>query len=423
MERKITSELLKWKLDNSKKPMLLYGITGCGKTYTTIEFGKNEYKNTIYFDCLSNLELKYVFEKNTTLEKLVRGLSAISLETIFKDETLIIFDNVTENILKSVKKLFNNSAYHVIMITSSLSFVNKNKGVELILKKMNLISFPEYLKYVGKEQLIDFIADSFKNDKPMPFHSLAFEFYNDFVLTGGYPNAVIEFASSKDYNMLSLTHEKNIKLIKNKFLELDNLIDVKRCNEIMDSVSFQLLKDNKKFVYGLIKPGGRAKEYIKSIDYLCDNNLLIKSCKVNKIESPLSKIKDEESFKLYYNDSGFLYKKMNVNTNRLLTNNKLMESIYENNVVVTLNNNGFNIYYYHSDGKCELDLVIQTRTGKLIPIELLHNEESSKSKSLSLTINKYNIPLSIRVGYDNFSLKKNIKYIPYYAVFCITEVM
>ena len=206
-------------------------------------------------------------------------------------------------------------------------------------------------------------------------------------------------------------------------LELDNLIDVKRCNEIMDSVSFQLLKDNKKFVYGLIKPGGRAKEYIKSIDYLCDNNLLIKSCKVNKIESPLSKIKDEESFKLYYNDSGFLYKKMNVNTNRLLTNNKLMESIYENNVVVTLNNNGFNIYYYHSDGKCELDLVIQTRTGKLIPIELLHNEESSKSKSLSLTINKYNIPLSIRVGYDNFSLKKNIKYIPYYAVFCITEVM
>lgn len=423
MERKITSELLKWKIDNNKKPMLLYGLTGCGKTYTVIEFGKKEYKNTIYFDCSSNLELSYVFEKNTTLEKLIRGLSAISLETIMPEETLIILDNVTEKIVKSVKKLFNNQRYHIIMITSSINFMNKNKGVELTLKKMNLVSFPEYLKYVGKEQLIDFIKDSFKNDKPMPFHSLAFELYNDFVLTGGYPDVVCSYEKLKDYNLLSLSHEKNIRLLKNKFLELDNLVDGRRCNEVFDNVSFQLLKDNKKFVYGLIKPGGRAKEYSSSIDYLCDNNLLIKSCKVSKIESPLSKIKDDESFKLYYNDSGILYKKMNVNTNRLLTNNKLLEEIYENNVVATLNQNGFNIYYYHSEGKCELDLVIQTRTGKIIPIELLHDEVNSKAKSLSLTISKYNIPLSFRIGYDNFEVKKNIKYIPYYAVFCINEVM
>ena len=114
---------------------------------------------------------------------------------------------------------------------------------------------------------------------------------------------------------------------------------------------------------------------------------------------------------------------MNVNTNRLLTNDKLLEVIYENNVVATLNQNGFNIYYYHSDGKCELDLVIQTRTGKIIPIEFISNEASTKSKSLSLTVNKYNIPLAVRIGYDNFSHKKNIKYIPYYATFCITEVM
>jgi len=423
MERKITQELLKWKIDNQKKPLFLYGITGCGKTYTTIEFGKKEYKNTIYFDCLNNLELNYVFEKNTTLEKLVRALSAISLETIFKDESLIIFDNVSEKIIKVVKKMFINSPYHIIMITSSLEFFNKNKGQELLLKKMNLVTFPEYLKFVGKEQMIDFIEDSFKNDKPMPFHSLAFELYNDFVLTGGYPSSIVLFNESKDYNLLSLSHEKNIKLLKNKVLELDNINDVKKCNEVIDNVSFQLLKDNKKFVYGLVRPGGRAKEYTSSIDYLCDNNLLIKSTKVSKLESPLSKIKEDDSFKLYYNDSGFLYKRMNVNTNRLLTNDKLLEVIYENNVVATLNQNGFNIYYYHSDGKCELDLVIQTRTGKIIPIEFISNEAISKSKSLSITVNKYNIPLSIRIGYDNFSHKKNIKYIPYYATFCITEVM
>jgi len=423
MERKITQELIKWKIDTQKKPLFLYGITGCGKTYTTIEFGKKEYKNTIYFDCLNNLELNYVFEKNSTIEKLIRALSAISLETIFKEDSLIIFDNVSEKIIKVVKKMFINSPYHIIMITSSLEFFNKNKGQELLLKKMNLVTFPEYLKFVGKEQMIDFIEDSFKNDKPMPFHSLAFELYNDFVLTGGYPSSIVLFNESKDYNLLSLSHEKNIKLLKNKVLELDNINDVKKCNEVIDNVSFQLLKDNKKFVYGLVRPGGRAKEYTSSIDYLCDNNLLIKSTKVSKLESPLSKIKEDDSFKLYYNDSGFLYKRMNVNTNRLLTNDKLLEVIYENNVVATLNQNGFNIYYYHSDGKCELDLVIQTRTGKIIPIEFISNEAISKSKSLSITVNKYNIPLSIRIGYDNFSHKKNIKYIPYYATFCITEVM
>lgn len=423
MERKITLELLKWKADGTKKPILLYGIPECGKTYTAVEFGKCEYKNVVYFDCLNNLELSYVFDKNTTLEKLIRGLSAISLETIFQEESLIIFDNVSKKIIDNVKKVFNGvRSYHIIMITDSFDLANA-KYDELTLKRMSLVSFPEYLKFVGKEQLIDFIEDSFKNDKPMPFHSLAFELYNDFVLTGGYPSSIISYNETKDYNLLATTVEKNIKLLKNKFLELDNLIDVKRCNEVMDNVSFQLLKENKKFVYGLVKPGGRAKEYTSSIDYVCQRGLLIKSCKVNKIESSLNKIKDEDSFKLYYNDSGFLVKKMNVNVNRLLTNDKLLEVVYENNVASTLYQNGFNLYYYHSEGKCELDMVIKTRTGKVIPIELLHTEQSVKSKSLALTIAKYNIPLSIRIGYDNFSSKKGIKNIPYYAVFCINEVM
>lgn len=423
MERKITLELLKWKADGTKKPILLYGIPECGKTYTVVEFGKCEYKNVVYFDCLNNLELSYVFDKNTTLEKLIRGLSAISLETIFQEESLIIFDNVNKKIIDNVRKIFNGvRSYHIIMITDSLDLANV-KCDELTLKRMSLVTFPEYLKFVGKEQLIDFIEDSFKNDKPMPFHSLAFELYNDFVLTGGYPSSIISYNETKDYNLLATTVEKNIKLLKNKFLELDNLIDVKRCNEVMDNVSFQLLKENKKFVYGLVKPGGRAKEYSSSIDYVCQRGLLIKSCKVNKIESSLNKIKDEDSFKLYYNDSGFLVKKMNVNVNRLLTNDKLLEVVYENNVAATLYQNGFNLYYYHSDGKCELDMVIKTRTGKVIPIELLHTEQSVKSKSLALTIAKYNIPLSMRIGYDNFSSKKGIKNIPYYAVFCINEVM
>ena len=120
MERKIIDDLLKWKVDASRKPMLLYGPSLCGKTHTILDFGKNNYKNVIYFDSSFNLELNYVLEKNSTVDKLIRGLSAISLETIFKEESLIIFDNVTEKVINTIKKLFVNvSSYHIIMITNS----------------------------------------------------------------------------------------------------------------------------------------------------------------------------------------------------------------------------------------------------------------------------------------------------------------
>ena len=421
MERKIMNELKKWKMDIYKKPMLLYGLSGCGKTYQTLEFGKNEYKNTVYFDCQDNLELSYVIDKNTTQEKLIKGLSAISLETIMKEDTLIIFVNVTEKIITAIKKQFVKDDYHIIMITSNKSIVARHKTDGVSFKKMDLVTFPEYLKYVGKEQLIDFISDSFKSNKPMVFHSLAMELYNDYVLTGGYPEAITIFKESENHNILSNVHDKTIKLMKYKLIGLDNLIDIKRGQEVYDNISIQLLKDNKKFQYGNIKAGARSKEYEKSIEYMEKNNMIIKSTRITALTSPLSGAKDEESFKLYYNDSGILFKKLNISSNRLITNDKLLELLYENNIVSTLSNNGFNIYHYHSGGKAFIDIVIQTRTGKIIPIEILHGEDNSKSKSMTLSMKKYNLNHAIRFSSEDFKTKNNIKYIPYYAAFCVIE--
>ena len=420
MERKISEELLKWKIDDNKKPMLLYGISGCGKTYTVLEFGKKEYKNTIYFDCNGNLELNYVFEKNSTIEKLIKGLSAISLETIFKEESLIVFDNISDKIFKLVKKIFSNSGYDIIMITDNEKILTGNKSGELMVKKMNLVTFPEYLKYIGKEQLINFIEDSFKNNKPMPFHSLAIEIYNDYVITGGYPNTIINFSKDNDYNLLNSHHDKSILYIKDSLLNNENISEIKKGLDVYDSISFQLLKENRKFLYGLVKPGGRGKDYESVISYMEKNHLVIKSNRINEIVSPLSKNREDDSFKLYYNDSGILYKKMNVNSNRLLTNDKLLETLYENNVISVLNQNGFNVYNYHAlGGKCEIDIVIQNRNGLIIPIEIYNKEVGSKSKSLGMTMTKYNLNFAIRLSNQNFSIKNNIKYIPYYAVFCI----
>lgn len=422
MERKISDELLKWKVDSHKRPMMLYGISGCGKTYSALSFGKSEYKNTVYFDCNDNLELSYVFDKNSTLDKLIRGLSAISLETIFKDETLIIFDNVTEKVLKSVVNLFNNSSYHVIMITDNFSMIDLCKGKNVVLKKMQLVTFFEYLKFIGKEQLIAFIEDSFKTNNPMPFHAMAMEFYNDYVICGGYPNAIVEYHLESSYNLLSSIHENNIVLLKNKLFSLDNLIDIKRSNEIFNSISIQLLKSNRKFLYGLVRSGARSKDYSRCLDYMESNNMVIKSTRLSEITSPISKGKDIESFKIYYNDTGILYKKMNVSGNRLLMNDKLMMILYENSIACSLVLNGFNIYHYHSDGKAYIDFVVQTRTGKIIPMEII-SSDNAKSKSLLLAIKKYNLSFAIRLTSGNFDMKNSIKYVPYYASCCINEGM
>lgn len=421
MERKIKEELKKWKIDIYKKPLLLSGISGCGKTHTSLEFGNKEYKNTVYFDCNENLELAYVIEKNQTKEKLIRALSAISLETILKEDTLIILDNITEKIITSIKKLFNAPDYHIIMLTNNEQLVKKHKTEEINYKKMDLVSFQEFLKYMEKEQLIDFIKDSFKNNKSMPFHTLATELYNDYVITGGYPNAIENYKKNNNYNLLSNTQSKNIKLIKQKLLNLDNLIDIKRGQEVYDNIQIQLLKEGKKFQYRNIKQGARSKEYEKSINFMIENKMIIKSTRIKGLTRPLSKVKDEENFKLYYNDSGILFKKLNVSGNRLITNEKLLELLYENNIIETLTQNGFNIYHYHSGGKAFIDIVIQTRTGKILPIEIIHGEEKTKSKSMSLSMKKYNLPLGIRLSSEDFKTKNNIKYIPYYAAFCIVE--
>lgn len=422
MERKITSYLKKWKNDSYKKPLLIYGTTGVGKTYSALDFGKKEYKNTVYFDSLGNLELNYVIEKNSTIDKLLRALSAISLETILKDDTLIIFDNVTDKVISAITKVFaNNSSYNIIMLTNNKNIAKKHKTEFINYKEMSLVSFPEFLKYMDKEQLIEFIELSFKNDKPMPFHAMAVELFNDYITTGGYPNAVVEFKNNKDYYLLSDVHDKNIKLLKYKILKMDSLIDIKRGREVYNNVAIQLLKDNKKFQYGSIKQGARSKEYEKSIDFMIKNDLLIKSYRLRELKVPLSKVRDDENFKLYYNDSGILFKKMNISSNRLLTNDKLLEVLYENNIVSTLVSNGFNVYHYHSGGKALIDIVIQTRNGKIVPIELLHNGINNKSKSMTLSLKKYNLSFGIRLGGDEFKVKNNIKYVPYYATFCIDD--
>lgn len=424
MERKINTFLRHWKKDPLKKPLLLYGCKQVGKTYSALEFGERDYKNIAYFNTNSNIELYKLFKREKTIDKLVMGLSLLSGESILTNDTLIIFDNVNDSDIIEGIKTFGKieNQYHVILITSLKENLNVFKNEYFQYKMMTSLDFEEFLIAKDNIQLIEFIKASFKSNQAMPFHTVAMDLYDEYMMTGGMPEAVLLSIQNKLSVYNNSVFDKILDTYKKEISCLDNLIDITRCIDVLDSISFQLKKSNRKFQYGLIKAGGRSKDYEKSIDFLCRNGFCYKSYKVAEVTPPLSGCKDKESFKLYFNDTGLLSHQMFLNRNKFLSDQVLKNIIYENSVAIALVNLGFSLYYYQSEGKAEVSFVVQTRNGKIIPIELV-NKNISKSKSLTLFMNKFNINDAIRITDDNFSIKKGIKYIPIYALFCLSDTL
>lgn len=422
MERKIYADLLKWKKDPNRKPLLIYGNKQIGKTYTAVEFGEREYKTVSYINSDNNLELLKIMQKERTIDKIIAKLSLLTGESILKNDTLIIIDNVIDDdIVKAVKKFGKEpNDYHIIMITSLKEKLLTFKGEELQYKYMFPMDFEEYLRAVGNIELIDFIKSSYRSNKPMPFHNIAMDYYEEFLITGGLPESIEANIRKETDLKIRLIHEKQLDTYKKEFLYLNNLIDITRCNEVLNILTYQLLKSNRKFQYGLMRTGGRSKDYEKALEFLSANGIAYKCYKISEVKPPLSKCKDPESFKLYLNDTGVLFMMMHLSKMKLFTDDNLKYILYENNLASAIISSGYNLYYYQSEGKAEVPFVVQTRAGKVIPIEIV-NKNLSKAKSLSLCMSKFNITEAIRFTEDNFSIKKGIKYVPIYAAFCLKE--
>ena len=422
MERIIYEDLLKWKKETGRKPLLLFGNRQIGKTYTAIEFGEKEYKTVAYINGENNGELINIVKKENTPDRIIAKLSLLTGESILKEDTLIIIDNVTdEEIVKAIKKFGKeDTGYHIIMITSLKEKVNEFKGEELQYKNMYAMDFEEYVRAIGNLELIDFIKSSYRSGKAMPFHSLAMEYFEEFILTGGLPEAVLASINKESFLKIRMIHEKQLSLYKEQLLNINNLIDITRSNDVLNILPYQLFKPNHKFQYGLMRNGGRSKEYESAINFLSNNGITNRCYKISEAKAPLSKCRDEESFKLYLNDTGVLFMMMHLSKMRVLTDDSIKYVLYENNIAQALVNCGYNLYYYQSDGKAEVAFVIQTRAGEIIPIEIV-NKNLSKAKSLGLFMNKFNVKEAIRFTEDNFSTKKGIKYIPIYAAFCLKE--
>ena len=419
MERKINNELLKWKRDSLNKPFFLYGPRCVGKTYSVLEFGKQFYSNIAYFNTLDNDELFSIIDKEKNLDKLVSKLSLYIGESIFKDDTLIVFDNVNDERFMKALKIFgnNNSTYHVVIISSNKVELNKQRIEEFYYRGMSNMDFFEYLENTDKIQLIDFIKDSYENDTPMPFHQMAIDAYYEYLITGGFPEVI--------YAKINGASDLEIEAIKVKIMAIYRSeyagFDLVKGDEIFKVLPSCLTKDNKKFQYGAIRKGARSKDYENIINYLVANGLINRSYRLNDIVSPINSYRDEDSFKLYFNDVGLLYTSLHLSKAKLLMSNDLMRSLVENDVANTLVKIGYSLYYYQSDGKAEISFIAQNRNGLIIPIEVV-NMKLTKAKAMSLFLSKFSLNDGVRITMDNFSKKKGVKFIPVYATCCLKDL-
>ena len=422
MERKINQFLLKWKTDLIRKPLLIIGTRQVGKTYTALDFGKNNYKYVAYFNTDHNTILKDLFKKERSITRLAEALSIISEVPIVKNDTLLIFDNVTdEDIIKGIKLFgYDKNDYHVIAITSSRDSLLKFRGEEFQYKIMTEMDYEEFLWAIGEKEVAEKIRYAYDNHRSCSVHTKALDYFYEYLITGGLPEVVDAYATKKHYGYLDSIKERVFDINKSELLNSKNLIDIERGIEVMESIPKQLEKENKKFQYGVLGYGRRAKEYENSINYLVTNQLVYRSYKIRVAKSPLSSCRELDSFKLYLPDDGLLSMRYNLTKDRLKVDDDVKQALYENHIAHTLVEAGYSLYYYQSEGKAEVNFVIQNRMGKIIPIELA-TKQGSKVKSLSVFMKKYIVTDAYRITENNFSTKKNVRYLPIYAIFCLNE--
>lgn len=430
MRRKIVDNLIKWKDSSNRMPLIIHGARQVGKTYTVLSFGKGYYKNTAYFNLEDSIEISNIFERDLNPERIVRELSAKSGQTILKGDTLIIFDEIQacERALTSLKYFYENAPeYHIIAVGSLLGVAINREKYSFPVGKVNMstlypLDFEEYLWALDKGQIAELIHQSFDNNETLSLHETALDLYKSYILTGGMPQAVSEYLREKDYNFVTAA-QKNIN--DAYIADMAKYATQNETTKIMaafSSVPAQLAKDNRKFQYKVIKSGARACEYETPLDWLKASGVIIKCHKVTEGKLPLSAFSDNSSFKVYMTDTGVLCSKFGIPSNAILVDIPSFEgfkgALAENYVASALVTNGYTPYYWESQGKAEVDFVIQDREGNIIPIEV-KSSDNVRSKSLNQYVAKYEPKYLIRISVRNFGFENGIKSVPLYAVFCI----
>lgn len=423
--------LKEWKHSEHRKPLILQGTRQVGKTYSILEFGRTCYENVAYFNFETNPKLNETFAENISPDYLIPILSHIAGQTIIREKTLIVFDEVQlcERALTSLKYFCEDAPeYHIIVAGSLLGVaVNRVKFSfpvgKVDMKTLYPMDMEEFMLASGEEQLVELIKKCFQTDTPMPaaLHDAAMQLYRQYLVVGGMPECVMQFIQTKDYILVRNTQNTILASYLNDMSKYNNLNEIKKTRLAYDNITVQLSKKNTRFQYKLIKKGGRASEFENAIEWLCLSGIVSQVYKVEQIKKPLENYRDIDAFKIYVSDLGLLCAKKGLMANDILYMVKELDDfkggMTENYVNVQLSINGYHMYYWKSARGAEIDFVIQ-REGKLIPIEV-KSADNTRAKSLKVYMDTYEPDYAIKLSAKNFSFEDRKKIVPLYAAFCI----
>jgi len=430
MERKIVESLLAWKNNPAKLPLLLQGARQVGKTYTLLSFGKQYYKNVAYFSMEESTEIPAIFERDLDPERIVRELAARSRQSIFPGDTLLIFDEIQacEQALTSLKYFAERAPqYHIIAAGSLLGVAMKREKFSFPVGKVDMLylypmDFEEFLWANGRQELCALIREAYGGFKPLSLHDTAMDLYKTYLVVGGMPRAVQEYADKQDFDFVTAIQKS---LNDSYIADMAKYATPQETNRIMAvwaTVPAQLAKENHKFQYKVIKSGARAGDYAVALDWLKAAGMINKCVHVTEGKLPLSAYAENEAFKVYMVDTGLLCSKFSIPPGAVLHTPHSFDgfkgALAENYICQALVAAGITPYYWASPGKAEVDFVFQDKQGNIIPLEA-KSAENVRSKSLRQYQDIYQPIYSIRVSARNFGFENSIKSIPLYAVFCL----
>lgn len=423
MQRFITKELLKWKQNPRRKPLILQGARQVGKTFIVKEFGQKYYDNYVYFNFDENEQVASLFTTTKDPERILEQLSIAAKQKITPGKTLIFFDEIQEcDEALNTLKYFQEKApgQHIIAAGSLLGI--KLSRTSFPVGKVNFLdlypmSFPEFLLADGQDNLIQYL-DSINSIETIPefFATQLTEKLKTYYLVGGMPEVVLSWVTHKDINEVHQIQYEILRSYERYFAKHTTASEANKISLIWHSIPSQLARENKKFIYQAIKEGARAREYEEALNWLRDAGLIYKTMNVKAPRLPLGAYEDISSFKIYLLDIGLLCYMSGIDTNTILDDKQFFTefkgALNENFILQALTHDSYRPLFYYDFNRYSIDFMLQY-SGKIFPIEVKSSNRATHASITNYIANE--VPeLAIRFSTNNLAHDGKILNIPLY---------
>ena len=443
LKRKIESVLAEWRNSESKKPLVIKGIRQCGKTYIVRKFAEENYESVIYMNFILEPDKKTAFIGNIDVDTIILNLSALIPGSRFiNGKTCIILDEIQEcREARTALKSFQIDGRFDIIATGSLLGVrgygksgkNAENGQDSIpvgyetVVEMYPLDFEEFLWANGmNDKVIDSVKSCFEKEAAVPegIHNVMMELLYRYVIVGGLPEVVNKFLETKNIELIYQVQRNLIAEYEEDMIKYADDADKARIRECFESIPKQLVRDNKKFQYSVVRKGGRSSQYIGSIQWLEDAGLVRRCYNTQITELPLEGNSIKDCFKLYTTDIGLLVAMLDYGTQADILRGNLLGykgAIFENLMADFLCKSGQKLYYFQKESGLELDFLVRYK-GECVVLEV--KAKSGKAKSLKTVLknkNVYHVNHAIKLGKYNVGRKEEVFTIPLYMGFLIKD--